>query len=95
MTIPGRAGLRHIATGCVRLAGRQFGRHPGWSLASPDEPGAVCADLPADCPLTTRRLDLRQKLTGAYTGQVPARVDGGQRVTREQSPVSFAVPVSG
>jgi hypothetical protein len=48
MTMPGRVGRHHIATQCVTLAGRQFGRHLDWSLASLDEPGAACADLLAD-----------------------------------------------
>jgi hypothetical protein len=45
MTGPDRAGLQRVATECVTLVARQFGRHLDWSLASLDElPCALSAD---------------------------------------------------
>lgn len=91
MTVPDCAGLQRIATECVTLVARQFGRRLDWSLASLDELDAVCAGLLADGPLNAQRLDLWWKLTGAYTGEVLVRVYGGQCITHEQAPRSFAV----
>jgi len=95
MTVPDRAGLHHIAAECVTLVARQFGRHLDWSLASLDELDAVSADLLADGPLEGERLELWWKLIGAYTGEVLVRVYGGQWITHEQAPGSFAVSVYG
>jgi len=95
MTIEDDGGLRRAAAGCVTLADRQFGRHLDWSLASMDELDAVCADLLADGPLDGQRLDLWWKLIGAYSGEVLVRVYGGQWITHEQAPGSYAVSVYG
>jgi hypothetical protein len=95
MSTPDRAYLQHIATECVALVARQFGRDLDWSLASLDELDAVCADLLADGPLSDERLDLWWKLIGAYTGEVLVRVHGGQWETHEQAPGSFVVSVAG
>jgi hypothetical protein len=95
MSVPDRAELQHIATECVTLVARQFDRQLDWSLASLDELDAVCADLLAEGPLNAQRLDLWWKLIGAYTGEVLVRVYGGQWVTHEQAPGSFAVAVAG
>jgi hypothetical protein len=77
MSIPGRADLHHVATECVTLVSRQFGRQLDWSVASLAELDAVCADLVADGPLIAQRLDLWRQLIGAYTGEVLVRVYGG------------------
>jgi len=95
MTVPDRVSLQRIATECVTLVARQFGRHLDWSLASLDELDAVCADLLADGPLNAQRLDLWWKLTGAYTGEVLVRVYDGQWITDEQASGSPAVSVRG
>lgn len=95
MTVPDRVGLQHIATECVTLVARQFGRRLDWSLASLDELDAVCADLLADGPIGAQRLDLWWKLIGAYTGEVLVHVYGGQWITHERAPGSFAVSVRG
>ena len=95
MSEPDRAYLEHVATECVTLVAGQFGRHLDWSLASLDELDAVCADLLADGPLNDQRLDLWWKVIGAYTGEVLVRVYGGEWVTHEQAPGSFAVAVAG
>jgi hypothetical protein len=84
-----------LATECATLVARQFSRHLDWSLASLDELDAVCADLLADGPLNPQRQELWWKLIGAYTGEVLVRVYGGQWITHEQAPGSFAVSVRG
>jgi hypothetical protein len=95
MTIEDDGGLRRVADECVTLADRQFGRYLDWSLASMEELDAVCADLLADGPLDGQRLDLWWKLIGAYSGEVLVRVYGGQWITHEQAPGSYAVSVYG
>ena len=95
MSVPDRAYLEHIATECIALVAREFGRQLDWSLASLDELDAVCADLIADGPVNDQRLDLWWRLIGAYTGEVLVRVHGGQWVTHEGAPGSFAVSVAG
>jgi hypothetical protein len=95
MTVPDRAALQHIATECVDLVARQFGRHLDWSLASLEELDTVCADLLADGPLNAQRLDLWWRLIGAYTGEVLICAYGGQWTAHEQDPGSFAVSVQG
>lgn len=95
MSVPDRAYLEHIATECIALVARQFGRNLDWSLASLDELDAVCADLLADGPLNDQRLDLWWRLIGAYTGEVLVRVHGGQWVSHGRAPGSFAVSVAG
>ena len=95
MTVPDRAVLQHIATECVDLVARQFGRQLDWSLASLDELDAVCVDLLADGPLNAQRLDLWWRLIGAYTGEVLVCVYGGQWIAHEQASGSFAVSVRG
>jgi hypothetical protein len=95
VTTPDYADLQRIATECITLVAGQFGRHLDWSLASMDELDAVCADLLADGPLNAQRLDLWWKLIGAYSGEALVRVYGGQWITHEQAPGSFAVLVRG
>jgi hypothetical protein len=95
MSTPDRGELQRIAAECVALVARQFDRHLDWSLASLDDLDAVCAGLLADGPLNAQRLDLWWKLIGAYTGEVLVRVYGGQWVTHEQAPGSFAVSAAG
>jgi hypothetical protein len=95
MTVPDRAVLQHIATECVDLVARQFGRHLGCSLASLEELDMVCADLLADGPLNAQRLDLCWRLIGAYTGEALVCAYGGQWIAHEQAPGSFAVSVRG
>jgi hypothetical protein len=95
MSVPDRAYLEHIAAECVTLVADEFGRHLDWTLASLDDLDAVCADLLTDGPLHDQRLDLWWKLIGAYTGEVLVRVYGGQWVTHDEAPGSFAVSVNG
>ena len=95
MTVPDRAGMQGIATECVTLVARQFGRRLDWSLASLDELDAVCGDLLADGPLNPQRQELWWKLIGAYTGEVLIRAYGGQWITHEHAPASPAVSVRG
>ena len=58
MSVPDRAYLEHIATECIALVAREFGRQLDWSLTSLDELDTVCADLIADNPINDQRLDL-------------------------------------
>jgi hypothetical protein len=95
MTIEDDGGLRRLAAECVTLADREFGRHLDGSLASMDELDAVCADLLAGGPLDGQRLDLWWQLIGAYSGDVLVRAYGGQWITHERAPGSFAISACG
>jgi hypothetical protein len=95
MTTPDRAGLQRLAAECVDLVARQFGRHLDGSLASLEELDTVCADLLANGPLNTERLDLWWKLIGAYTGQALVSAYGGEWIVHEKAPGAFAVSVRG
>lgn len=95
MTTEPSAGLRNIASECVALVAKQFGRSLDGSVASLAELDAVCADLVADGPLNRERAELWWKLMGAYTGEVLVRNYGGTWIEHEMATGVYAVEVQG
>jgi hypothetical protein len=61
------AGLRAIATECVKLVTAEFDRNLDWRLESLETLDEVCAHLLSAGPLNADRRDLRWKLVGTRT----------------------------
>jgi hypothetical protein len=89
------AALRAIATECVNLAAAEFDRNLDWRLESLETLDEVCANILSAGPLNADRRDLWWKLVGAYAGEVVLAAYGGEWITHENAPSSYAILVDG
>jgi hypothetical protein len=87
------AGLRNIATECVNIVAAEFDQTLDWRLESLETLDKLCARLLSAGPLDADRRDLWWKLVGAYTGEVILATYGGEWISHENAPGSYAILV--